>query len=78
MDTAEIIVIIAGVLLIAFVLWFFFSPLLPSTAKNKSTQATARTGGEIIYACPMHPWVTSTDPTANCHICGMKLVQQSP
>ena len=27
------------------------------------------------YACPMHPWITSNDPSADCSICGMKLVK---
>lgn len=30
----------------------------------------------VTYACPMHPEVTSTDPDADCSICGMDLTVQ--
>ncbi len=30
--------------------------------------------GDGVLACPMHPEVTSKDPTARCPKCGMKLV----
>jgi hypothetical protein len=66
MDTAEIAVLIGGVLLIAWTLWFFFG------ARDDEPR-TSKDGP--IYACPMHPWITSSDPTANCSICGMKLVR---
>lgn len=65
MDTAQIIVTFGGVALIAFTLWFFFG-------KKASIKGVAKGG---LYACPMHPWITSDDPTADCSICGMKLVK---
>jgi len=70
MDTAEIIVTISGIVLIAFNFWFFFGG-----RDDAPVRATAHSN-QTIYACPMHPWITSTDPTANCSICGMKLVEK--
>ena len=70
MDSAEIGVLIGGVAAIAGVLWFFFG------AREEKTDARNVASGPI-YACPMHSWITSNDPTANCSICGMKLVLQS-
>jgi hypothetical protein len=67
MDSAEIFVLLGGMSMIAFTLWFFFG------AKQEET---ARVAGEVLYACPMHPWITSSDPAANCSVCGMKLVKQ--
>jgi hypothetical protein len=69
MDTAEILVLITGAALIAFILWFFF---------GKSDEAAANVSAEglPIYECPMHPWITSNDPTATCSICGMKLTKR--
>ena len=64
MDTAEIFVTTGGVALIAFTLWFFF---------GKREDEPVAASGEALYACPMHPWITSNDPTATCSICGMKL-----
>ena len=64
MDTAQILVTVGGIALIAFTLWFFFG--------KKSAAKPAAKGA--LYACPMHPWITSDDPTADCSICGMKLV----
>jgi hypothetical protein len=64
MDTAEIFVTTGGVALIAFTLWFFF---------GKRDEEPVAVAGEALYACPMHPWITSNDPTAMCSICGMKL-----
>ncbi|WP_129125461.1 heavy metal-binding domain-containing protein [Geomonas oryzae] len=66
MDTAPIIVTLGGIALIAFTLWFFFG-------KKSATQPSSPKGA--LYACPMHPWITSSDPTADCSICGMKLVK---
>ncbi|TGU72471.1 hypothetical protein E4633_09205 [Geomonas terrae] len=66
MDTAQIIVTLGGIALIAFTLWFFFGK--KSTNQPSSSKSA-------LYACPMHPWITSSDPTADCSICGMKLVQ---
>ena len=54
-----------GVALIALTLWFFFG-------KQEKRRAAA---GKALYSCPMHPWITSEDPTADCSICGMKLIR---
>jgi len=67
MDTAEIFVTVGGMALIGFVLWFFFG-------QREETPVAAN--GAVIYACPMHSWITSTDPAATCSICGMKLVRR--
>ena len=64
MDTAEIFVTSGGLALIAFTLWFFF---------GKREGVAVAASGEAKYACPMHPWITSNDPTSICSICGMKL-----
>ena len=68
MDAAEIGVLIGGVSLIAFTLWFFFG--------GREEKSSATVDGAIVYACPMHPWITSSDPAANCSICGMKLTRK--
>ena len=65
MDITEIIVTIGGVALMGLTLWFFFGK------QDKIRPA----GKEALYSCPMHPWITSRDPTANCSICAMKLVK---
>lgn len=64
MDLTQVIVTAGGVALMGFTLWFFF---------GKSREDSPGTGGA--FSCPMHPWITSSDPTANCSICGMKLVR---
>lgn len=69
MDTAQISVLIGGTSLIAFTLWFFFG-------KRDDESTALIQGGQPLYECPMHSWITSTDPTANCSICGMKLVRR--
>lgn len=69
MDTAEIFVVAGGLLLIGFTLWFFFG-------QREEEKAVATADGKAIYECPMHPWITSTDPAADCSICGMKLVRR--
>ena len=69
MDTAEWFVFIGGTLLIAFTLWFFFG-------KREEENAAMNAEGQPIYECPMHSWITSTDPAANCTLCGMKLVRR--
>lgn len=68
MDSAEIGVLIGGVALVIFVIWFFFGEVL-----GTSTPATDE---DKPYACPMHPWIVSDDPAANCSICGMKLTKR--
>ena len=65
MDLTQIIVTFSGILLMGLTLWFFFG----------KREATGSKGGGQPYACPMHPWITSSDPTADCSICGMKLVR---
>ena len=69
MDTAEIFVLVGGTFLIAFTLWFFFG-------KRDEEAAVTTADGKPVYECPMHPWITSPDPAANCSICGMKLVRR--
>lgn len=66
MDTMQIIVTVAGVALIGVTLWFFFGKRPESGGKS----------ADDLYACPMHPWITSSDPTAVCSLCGMKLVRK--
>jgi hypothetical protein len=68
MDAAEIGVLIGGVASILFTLWFFFG--------GQSEKNTPAQSGAITYACPMHPWITSTEASAECSICGMKLVRR--
>jgi hypothetical protein len=65
MDFAQMMVTAAGLALIALTLWFFF---------GKTEEGTGGAAGKL-YLCPMHPWITSQDPAANCSICGMKLVR---
>lgn len=65
MDTTQIYVTLGGVGLIGFTLWFFFG------AGSKSRPK----GGAGAYSCPMHAWITSADPSAECSLCGMKLVR---
>ena len=69
MDSAQISVLVGGVAAIVGVLWFFFG------ARQEETGAVKASGA--LYACPMHPWITSDDAAANCSICGMKLVRQT-
>ena len=66
MDSARILVTLLGAALIAFTLWFFF---------GKKTRPEEK-AVEGPYACPMHPWITSSDPAAECSVCGMKLVRR--
>jgi hypothetical protein len=65
MDGTALIVTIGGGVLICLTLWFFFG----------NRPGRKRGADSSLYACPMHPWVTSTDPGADCSICGMKLVR---
>ena len=64
MDLAQVIVTISGVALMGLTLWFFF---------GKKREDQPKVAGA--FSCPMHPWITSSDPTANCSICGMKLIR---
>jgi hypothetical protein len=73
MDTAEIFVTCGGLALIGLTLWFFFGTRddvapVPAALKDNADSP--------IYVCPMHSWITSTDPAANCSLCGMKLVRR--
>jgi hypothetical protein len=68
MDSAEVAVLLGGIFLIGFTLWFFFG--------NREEESTPVSSDTVVYACPMHPWITSSDPTATCSICGMKLTQR--
>lgn len=70
MDAARIFVTMGGLALIGLTLWFFFG-----AGDDVAPARAQRTTGPV-YACPMHPWITSSDPAANCSICGMKLVRQ--
>lgn len=69
MDSAEISVVTGGLLLIAFTLWFFFG------ARDEDAKPANRES-KPLYECPMHTWITSTDPAANCSVCGMKLLRR--
>jgi hypothetical protein len=65
MDSLQIVVTAGGAVLIGFTLWFFFGKPATPAAKRSSKP----------YLCPMHPWIGSDDPTADCSLCGMKLVR---
>lgn len=69
MDSAQIFVTLGGGALILFTLWFFFG-------KREEGAEEKSAGDDAAYACPMHPWITSNDPTASCSICGMKLTER--
>ena len=58
-------------LALAFLLVFFAAPQLSATF------AQTRTQRPVIYACPMHPEVTSTRRGRKCPKCGMALTRQS-
>ena len=42
-------------------------------AEHTGHAAPATKQAAALYVCPMHPEVTSNDPKARCHICGMFL-----
>ena len=65
MDPIQIVVTTGGVVLIGVTLWFFFGK--PVEPRSKA--------GRKPYICPMHPWIDSDDPAAECSLCGMKLVR---
>ena len=66
MEMEQIMVTVGGLALIGLTLWFFF---------GKGSKPGSKSGAGI-YSCPMHPWITSGDPAANCSVCGMKLVRK--
>lgn len=68
MDTAELFVTVGGLALIALTLWFFFGKRAASPPAGKGA----------VYACPMHPWITSDTAGSSCSVCGMALVKQEP
>lgn len=65
MDTTALMVTIGGIVLMGLTLWFFFGKRTETRVNNKG----------LLYSCPMHPWITSNDPAADCSLCGMKLVR---
>ena len=65
MDTAELLVTAGGALLIGLTLWFFLGG-----RKVPPPQ-------ETVYACPMHPWITSSKAGASCSLCDMPLVRRT-
>ena len=67
MDLAQMAVTAGGAGLIGLTLWFFFG----KGARLPKGSGAAR------YACPMHPWITGTDPAAQCSVCGMNLVREA-
>jgi hypothetical protein len=48
-------------------------PVMPSMAAAAPASGPT-TDAPTIYACPMHPEVTSTQPSQKCAKCGMTLV----
>jgi hypothetical protein len=55
------------------------TPVLTASASASTTQATAMPAADapdagVVYACPMHPEVTATEPGHRCPKCGMTLV----
>lgn len=67
MDPAEWMVTLGGIALIALTLWFFF---------GKRSAAPPPPGAQGLFACPMHPWITSGEAGASCSVCGMALVRR--
>ncbi len=65
MDAAELLVTVGGAVLVALTLWFFLG------ARHRSGSPT-----ETVYACPMHPWISSREPSATCSLCDMPLVRR--
>jgi hypothetical protein len=45
----------------------------PAPAPSQSLRDRSQMSAPAMYACPMHPDVTSTDPNAPCPKCGMKI-----
>ena len=51
---------------------FVLAPIQPSFAQTKQT-SKSKTQTKVVYACPMHPDVTSTKRGRKCPKCGMDL-----
>ena len=60
--------------------WVLFAGLIALAAAAiggyllSKREGPATVAGRPLYHCPMHPTFTSTDPNAECAICGMDLV----
>jgi hypothetical protein len=48
----------------------------PGAIFQLGSRSTESDGGNVLYACPMHPQVTSAKP-GTCPKCGMRLVARS-
>ena len=50
------------------------SPPSENEVKNQGSNEAKK---NVIYVCPMHPEITSTNPKDRCSICGMNLVEKT-
>lgn len=56
------------------------APIVIKVAANpylSATQPATNAAGQLLYTCPMHPDISSTDPNRVCPRCGMALVQKT-